>query len=148
MWSTPYIAHDVIKYRRVYHCSEDKNANGSGFTIGNECPAQSEKGYFLPRRAHGKVCGPGIHCFSRYLVTSNGKFMCNLLSWKPFSYMLVPRASVFWSCGPQNGVTTFQNELQWVRELPLELFNGGGVGINGEVGFYIVMTLKVLWSYL
>lgn len=89
MWSIFYIVYDVIKYCCVYYCSEDKNVNGSGFIIGDECQVLCMEGYFLLRGVYGKVCGFGIYSFFYYLVISNSKFMCNLLFWKLVLYIFV-----------------------------------------------------------
>ena len=72
-WSPSYLSYDCFKHLCVRHCYKNQEANVSSFAVGRECEAPQAARCLPTGGAHGKICGSRFRCFSRYLVTSDGK---------------------------------------------------------------------------
>ena len=68
--------YDCFKHLCVRHCYKNQEANVSSFAVRRECEAPQAARCLPTGGAHGKVCGSRFLCFSRYLVTSDGKQRC------------------------------------------------------------------------
>ena len=99
-WSSSYLSYDCFKHLCVRHCYKNQATNVSSFAVGRESEAPQAARCLPTGGAHGKVCGSRLRCFSRYLVTSDGKQRrIYTLIYTKKAFILIFIYSVFWDEG-------------------------------------------------